>query len=622
VQANDGFLSAGTITDQEFFVDTVAPDHTGFTAGPGFSNLPDHLTNNDSGTITWTRDDAAPSSGFDDAQCSLDGAPAVDCDTGTSETLPLALAQGPHTLEVTLADMAGNSDAGSTATYSWQIDKVAPDTTIDTTNPNVDPSNSPTASFTFSGDDNQAGQAPQPPSLPLTFQCRLDTPSGPGAWTGCNAGNITYPGPLTDGLHTFRVRASDSAGNQDATEATYSWTVDRTLPVIHLRYPRNGGWYSKYKDVESDWDCTDTAPGIVVGTTSTVPEGQAIPRSIPGTNNFEITCTDNAGNVATSSTTYEIKEFHEIVNHNSPIAYYRLDDTDDVMADFSGHDNDGEYKNWQASEPFGISGDDNFARAFFGEGGYGYVNGLADPQHSHTLGAWVKFDTTDDAEILDHGYEAGLYLKDGHFVYRMMGASVTDPGPAVVAGQWYLVIGRWASGHIQLWTATGTPSIHTLPTMVAEGFQPRKPTAESTFYVGYGQDGPWLRGVMDEVFYYDSALSTDHINELWLADPPAEGKRAVTADTAGGAATPAKPTQGSASSSNADSPKAGSRAAAAKAKAKAKVKRLTRKLTAANKALAKLKRQVASRAKVRAAQAKVKSLQKRLRIARRSLARP
>jgi hypothetical protein len=194
-----------------------------------------------------------------------------------------------------------------------------------------------------------------------------------------------------------------------------------------------------------------------------------------------------------------------------------------------------------------------------------------------------------------------------------MGASVTDPGPAVVAGQWYLVIGRWASGHIQLWTATGTPSIHTLPTMVAEGFQPRKPTAESTFYVGYGQDVPWLRGVMDEVFYYDSALSTDHINELWLADPPAEGKRAVTADTAAGdAATPAKPAQGSASSSNADSPKANSRAAAAKAK----VKRLTKKLAAANKALAKLKRQVASRAKVRAAQAKVKSLKAQLRRAR------
>ena len=37
---------------------------------------------------------------------------------------------------------------------------------------------------------------------------------------------------------------------------------------------------------------------FVVGTTSTVPEGQAIPRSLSGLNNFEITCTDNAGNIS------------------------------------------------------------------------------------------------------------------------------------------------------------------------------------------------------------------------------------------------------------------------------------------------------------------------------------
>ena len=64
-----------------------------------------------------------------------------------------------------------------------------------------------------------------------SFECRLDR----GAWRPC-AGSVTY-GPLREGRHRLRVRATDAAGNTgDAVRA--SWTVDRTGPKVSRTRPR------------------------------------------------------------------------------------------------------------------------------------------------------------------------------------------------------------------------------------------------------------------------------------------------------------------------------------------------------------------------------------------------
>lgn len=54
------------------------------------------------------------------------------------------------------------------------------------------------------------------------FECRLDG----SAWRGCNSPKLYFD--LPRGPHNFEVRASDRAGNVDATPARRSWTVDGT----------------------------------------------------------------------------------------------------------------------------------------------------------------------------------------------------------------------------------------------------------------------------------------------------------------------------------------------------------------------------------------------------------
>ena len=69
------------------------------------------------------------------------------------------------------------------------------------------------ATFTFSSNDGGA-----------TFEVRLDG----GAWIPSTSPKV-YSG-LSDGPHTFDVRATDAAGNADLSPATFAWTVDTAAP--------------------------------------------------------------------------------------------------------------------------------------------------------------------------------------------------------------------------------------------------------------------------------------------------------------------------------------------------------------------------------------------------------
>jgi hypothetical protein len=97
------------------------------------------------------------------------------------------------------------------------VDLTSPDTTITSNPPN--PSNSSSATFTFTGSDTGGSGL-------AGFQCQLD---GAG-FTTCTSPH-NYNG-LGDGSHTFQVRALDGFGNTDPTPAGYAWSIDATAPTV------------------------------------------------------------------------------------------------------------------------------------------------------------------------------------------------------------------------------------------------------------------------------------------------------------------------------------------------------------------------------------------------------
>jgi hypothetical protein len=144
-------------------------------------------------------------------------------DSGTYYTAPATvdfaltagnLTEGANTIRVCVTDASSNT--GSAAGSVTQ-DVTAPQTSLNSQP--VNPSSSSSASFTFSGTDNLT------PSLLLAFECRLDG----GSFSACTSPR-EYTA-LTDGSHTFEVIASDLAGNDDLSSASYIWTID-AVPVV------------------------------------------------------------------------------------------------------------------------------------------------------------------------------------------------------------------------------------------------------------------------------------------------------------------------------------------------------------------------------------------------------
>src|SRR5207248_2622114 len=142
----------------------------------------------------------------------------VSGNTGTYT--PAGLVDGTYDWQVQAQDTAGNK-SGWTATRSFTVDVTPPDTSIGPTEPAA-VSTSSSATFDFSATESS------------TFECSRDG----SAWSACTSPK-TYSG-LLEASHTFQVRATDLAGNVDATPATYAWYVDTSVPAATLVSPSDG----------------------------------------------------------------------------------------------------------------------------------------------------------------------------------------------------------------------------------------------------------------------------------------------------------------------------------------------------------------------------------------------
>jgi hypothetical protein len=113
----------------------------------------------------------------------------------------------------------------TTSTTSPTSDTMPPETSI-TAGPSG-ATNDSTPTFEFSGSDDIT------PSTSLTYECRIDS----GTFAACTS---PYTAPaLSDGAHTFEVRAKDAANKVDATPASRTLTVDTVAPTVESVSPAN-----------------------------------------------------------------------------------------------------------------------------------------------------------------------------------------------------------------------------------------------------------------------------------------------------------------------------------------------------------------------------------------------
>jgi hypothetical protein len=249
--------------------DTTAPD-TSIVSGP---------TGSTASTAASLAFSATESATF---ECRIDAGAWGAC---TSPKAYTGLAAGAHTFDVRATDTAGNTDL-SPASRAWTI--TAPS---DTTPPDTTITSGPT------GTDTSAALAFTASEAGSTFECRLDG----GTWASCTSPK-SYAA-LAAGAHTFDVRATDAAGNADASPATRTWTVtaaaDTTAPDTTI----TGGPPASTTETTATTSFTSTESGSTFqcrldggGWSSCAsPEGDS--GLAAGAHTFDVRATDIAGNV-------------------------------------------------------------------------------------------------------------------------------------------------------------------------------------------------------------------------------------------------------------------------------------------------------------------------------------
>ena len=134
------------------------------------------------------------------------------------------------------------------------------------------------------------------------FECRLDG----AAFAACDNPYIDF-GPVADGSHTFEVRAVDSLGNTDASPASYTWTIDTTVPDTTI----TASPADPSSDDTPSFEFTSTEGGSSfecrLGSAAFAPCETPLTYSGPaadGSHTFEVRAIDSLGNTDATPASY------------------------------------------------------------------------------------------------------------------------------------------------------------------------------------------------------------------------------------------------------------------------------------------------------------------------------
>ncbi|NYE36815.1 hypothetical protein F4692_001948 [Nocardioides cavernae] len=278
VRATDVAGNEGEPTSYAFTVDTEKSSVT-------LTATPKALGNDATPFFGYAAD---PSTDLDHFMCAVvpvgaQHATPVTCaaDGFTSEPLT----DGDYHFAVVAVDSAGNES--DPASFDFTVDTVAPETTV-TSGPAATIGTG-AASFGFASSET-----------PATFECRISAATS-AAWQPCDGTSKAFTG-LTDGTWTFEVRATDAAGNTDATPAARPVKVNLGQPTITaaVSSPTPVSEHGWYRDaVTITYTCNGNGSPLV----GACPAPRQVPRAQQGKVVFRAGVTTADGDTASVSTT-------------------------------------------------------------------------------------------------------------------------------------------------------------------------------------------------------------------------------------------------------------------------------------------------------------------------------
>ncbi len=254
-------------------IDSSTPDSEIIT-GPSGS------TSSTSASFTFVSPDAGGGAMY---ECALDGSGFSTCASPRNYT---GLGEGEHAFSVRVRDAVGNYDP-TPATRTWAVDQTAPDTTI-----TMAPSGTvavASASFSFVSDETG-----------VSYACSAD-----GApYQPCTSPYVMSG--LSQGEHSFAVRATDAAGHADPSPDRRTWTVDTIAPGTEIVSGPSG----TVTTAESSFDFSATESGATFQ--CKVDDAEFVACTDPATitvddgdHTLEVRAVDAAGNLDASPASRE-----------------------------------------------------------------------------------------------------------------------------------------------------------------------------------------------------------------------------------------------------------------------------------------------------------------------------